>query len=127
LFIGEGAVGKYYNNLVDTGTGNGCSIQGMGNIEIFNNVFANQGTHGIYIAHGSQVVRMKDAPFNIFNNTIYNSGDHGYVFHNNDGGPKRFINNLVVKAKVLHKEKDATTEKYNNIFTNDESMVRFVN
>lgn len=126
LFIGEGTVGRFYNNFIDTGTGTGCQIQGMGDLYIYNNIFANQGGYGIYAAHGSQVIRKPDAPFNIFNNTIYNSGRMAYVFYNGDGGPKRFINNLVVKAPEFTKN-DATTEKENNVFTNDENSVNFGN
>ncbi len=116
LFIGEGTVGKFFGNIIDKGTGHGCSIQGMGNLDIFNNVFANSGENGIYATHGSQVVRR--GYFNIFNNTIYKSGEIGFVFHNNDGGPKRFINNLVIKAKTLHAN-SAQVEMRNNIFSND--------
>ncbi len=118
LFIGEGTVGKFFNNIVDTGTGNGCTIQGMGNLDIYNNLFSNSGEYGIYAVHGSQVVRYKTAPFNIFNNTVYNSGMVGFIFHNNDGGPKRFINNMVIKAGELYR-KSADVEMSNNIFTND--------
>lgn len=125
LFIGEGTVGKFYNNLIETGTGNGCQLQGMGNIDLFNNIFANQQQNGIYAAHGEMVVRIEDAPFNIFNNTIVNSGEHGYIFHNEDGGPKRFINNLIVNAGTLESN-DATTEKRNNLFTNELALVNFL-
>lgn len=118
LFIGEGTTGKFFNNIIDTGTGNGMTIQGIGNLDIFNNLFSNSGEHGIYAVHGSQVVRYKTAYFNIFNNTVYNSGMIGFVFHNNDGGPKRFINNIVVKASELHR-KSAEVEMSNNIFSND--------
>lgn len=126
LFIGEGTVGRFYNNIVDTGTGTGCQIQGMGDLYIYNNVFANQTDYGIYAAHGSMVIRKPGAPFNIFNNTIYNAGRMGYVFYNNDGGPKRFINNLVVNTPIFTKN-DATTEIENNVFTNDEIDVHFFN
>lgn len=125
LFIGEGTVGRFYNNVIDTGTGTGCQIQGMGDLYIYNNVFANQKDYGIYAAHGSMVIRKPDAPFNIFNNTIYNAGRMGYVFYNNDGGPKRFINNLIVKTPRFTK-KDATTELSNNVFTNDILSVNFL-
>lgn len=116
LFIGEGTVGKFFGNVIDTGTGHGCSIQGMGNLDIFNNIFANSGENGIYATHGSQVVRQ--GYFNIFNNTIFKSGEIGFVFHNNDGGTKRFINNMVVQAKTLHAS-SATVEMSNNVFSND--------
>lgn len=126
LLIGDGTVGRFYGNRIDTGTGSGCFIHGMGDLYIYNNVFANQAEYGIYASNGPMVIRKPGAPFNIFNNTIYNSGKMGYVFFNNEGGPKRFINNLVVKTPEFTK-KDATTELSNNVFTNDESVVKFIN
>lgn len=122
LFIGEGTTGRFYNNLIDTGTGNGCQIQGIGNLDIHDNVFINSGENGIYAAHGAQVVRWKDAYFNISNNTIYNSALMGFVFYNNDGGPKTFANNKVVLAGTLTKS-GATVEMVNNVFSNQPEVV----
>ena len=122
LFIGEGTTGKFYENLVDTGTGNGCQIQGMGNLDITNNVFINSGENGIYAAHGSQVIRVKGGYFNISDNTIYNSAKAGFVFYNNDGGPKIFANNKVVLAGTLNK-KGAVVEMKDNLFTNEAGKV----
>lgn len=124
LFIGEGTMGKFYNNVFDTGSGSGCMIQGLGNLDIYNNVFMNQGENGIYVTHGEMVVRLEDAPFNIMNNTIYNSGLYGFVFYDDDGGPKRFVNNLVVKAGTLTKNA-AEVEMANNIFTDNIDSVGF--
>lgn len=118
IFIGEGTTGKFYNNTVDTGTGNGCQIQGLGDLDIFNNVFINSGENGIYGCHGAFVIRKKDGYFNIFNNTIINAEDNGFVFYNDDGGPKRFINNIVSTCGTLYK-KGATIEESHNIFSND--------
>lgn len=126
LFIGEGSTGKYYNNIIDTGSGNGCMIQGLGNIDLYNNVFMNQGGHGIYATGGEQAIRLENAPFNIMNNTVYNSGDFGFVFYGDDGGTKRFMNNLVVKAGTLTKE-SAPVEMENNIFTNNVDSIGFEN
>ncbi|RED95650.1 right-handed parallel beta-helix repeat-containing protein [Marinoscillum furvescens] len=118
LFIGEGTTGKFYNNLVDTGTGNGCQIQGIGNLDIYNNIFYNSGEHGIYASHGKYVKRLKEGYFNIMNNSVINSQKYGFVFYNNDGGPKRFVNNLVANAGTLTKN-GAELEASNNVFTND--------
>lgn len=123
LFIGEGTTGKFYGNIVDKGTGNGCTIQGMGNISLFNNVFANSGEYGIYGAHGPQVVRIPNGYFNIYNNTVYKAGKTGFVFHNNDGGPKRFYNNIVARAATLY-TKSATVDMQNNLLSSTLSSSR---
>lgn len=125
LFIGEGVTGKIYNNLVFGGTGNGIQFQGMGNNDIFNNIVINAGEHGFFGAHGDYVVRIPDGYFNIFNNTIYNSAEIGFVFYNNDGGEKRFINNIIAKAAQLNPN-GASLINSNNILTNDISAIKFV-
>jgi len=126
LFIGEGTNGKFYDNIIDTGSGNGCQVQGLGNLDIYNNLFINCGENGIYATHGQYVKRYKDGYFNFFNNTIYNSTLAGFVFYNEDGGIKRFKNNLVVKAGTLIK-KGSAIETANNLTTNDVSSVKFAN
>lgn len=118
LFIGEGTTGKFYGNIVDTGTGNGCQIQGIGNIDIFNNFFFNSGENGIYAASGHHAYRYPDGYFNITDNIIYNSRDLGFVFYNDKGGIKKFENNMVIKAGTLTKD-GAKVVMNDNIFTNE--------
>lgn len=119
LFIGEGTTGEFYGNIVDSGSGNGCQIQGLGNLYIHDNLFNRSGENGIYAADGPFVVRLPDGYFNISNNTITNSAQAGFVFYNNNGGPKRFSGNLVVGATILMK-KGATVELSDNIFSNEQ-------
>ncbi|MEQ8470477.1 MAG: right-handed parallel beta-helix repeat-containing protein [Marinoscillum sp.] len=118
LFIGEGTTGKFYNNIIDTGTGNGCQIQGIGNLDIYNNVFLKSGEYGIYGCHGAFVKRISNGYFNILNNTIIEAEKAGFVFYNEDGGPKRFINNVVSMSETLIKN-GATLEEHHNILSND--------
>ncbi len=125
LFIGEGTSGKFYGNIVENGTGNGCQIQGLGNLDIFNNLFVSSGGHGIYVTHGEFVVRLKDGYFNIFNNTVLNSGEYGFIFYNDDGGPKRFVNNLVAGAGVLTKNGAKLEMDNNNLFFENLNEVGF--
>lgn len=126
LFIGEGTTGKFFKNIIDTGTGNGCQIQGMGNLTIYNNLFINSGGNGIYASSGPHAFRISDGFFHIYNNTIYNSAEYGFIFHNNDGGVKRFANNLIVKAGTLTKQ-SAEVEMENNLLTNDVASILFLN
>lgn len=125
LFIGGGTTGQFYNNVFDTGTGHGLQNQGYGNLDIYNNVFANSKDNGMYSSNGEFIVRGDDAYFNFFNNTIYNSGEIGFVFHNDEGGTKRFKNNLLIKAGTLVKD-SAPVEMENNIVTNDPESVGFI-
>ncbi len=125
LFIGEGTTGKFYGNIIDTGTGNGCQIQGLGNLDIFNNLIVNSGGHGIYATHGTYVIRLKDGYFNIFNNTVLNSGEYGFIFYNDDGGAKRFVNNIVAGAGVLTKNGARLEQESNNLFLDNISDVGF--
>jgi len=125
LFIGEGTTGKFFRNTIDTGTGTGCQIQGLGNLAIYNNLFLNSGEHGMYGTLGAYSIRLSNGYFNILNNTIYKSAGTGFVFFNNAGGTKRFNNNLVVSAQTLT-QKGATMEQKNNIFSNDITSMKFV-
>jgi hypothetical protein len=117
LFIGEGCTGKYYNNLVLNGTGNGIQYQGMGNVDIFNNVIVNVKGSGFFGAHGQFVYRLPDGYHNIMNNTFINIGDIGFTFYNNDGGVKRILNNVVAGVEGEMSAKGADLDSSNNFFT----------
>lgn len=103
IFIGEGSTGEYYGNIVDTGSGNACQIQGIGNIDFHDNLLLNAGEHGIYASSGKFVVRWSDGYFNIHNNTIFNTQDVGLVFYN-DGGGKKIISQNLVFSRLPYKE-----------------------
>ena len=125
LFIGGGTTGEFYNNYVINGTGHGIQFQGMGNVTIFNNVIANSGDNGFYGAHGTQVYRIPDGYFNIINNTFVNSGNNGFAFFNNDGGPKRLINNVFAGSVEDIYRKGATLDTISNIMTQDIDGLHF--
>ncbi|MEQ8470478.1 MAG: right-handed parallel beta-helix repeat-containing protein [Marinoscillum sp.] len=108
LFIGEGTTGEFYGNIVDTGTGNGCQIQGLGNLDIHDNLFVNSQGNGIYASHGQFVVRLANGYFKIHNNTVINPGEIGLVFYNDAGGEKTFSNNLIFAATPTKKGCKAT-------------------
>lgn len=120
LFIGEGTTGKFYGNIIDTGTGNGFQIQGIGDIDIFNNYIINAGENGIYAASGYHAWRKPDGYFNITDNIIYNSKELGFVFYNDAGGVKKFENNMVILAGQLTKD-GAQVSMSNNLLSNDPS------
>ncbi|GAA3631133.1 right-handed parallel beta-helix repeat-containing protein [Flavivirga jejuensis] len=125
LLIGGGTTGKFYNNFIFEGTGNGIQFQGMGNVDIFNNVIANSGGNGFYGSNGDQVYRIPDGYFNIINNTFVNSGENGFAFFNNEGGTKRLINNIfAVSAEDIYR-KGATIDTISNIMSQNISDLDF--
>lgn len=127
LFIGGGTTGKFYNNYILGGTGHGIQFQGMGNVDIFNNVIANSGDNGFYGASGTQVYRIPNGYFNIINNTFVNSGNNGFAFFNNDGGTKRLLNNIFAGSVEDIFRKGATLDTSNNIMTQNISSLDFSN
>ncbi len=126
LFIGEGSIGQYFGNIIDTGSGSGCQVQGIGNIDLYENYFMNSGENGIYITSGVYVVRWPQAYFNISRNVIFNTQGTGFEFHEAYGGPKNFTDNVVMEAGALM-EQDANVEMDNNILSNDQSIINGTN
>lgn len=125
LFIGEGCTGKYYNNLIMNGNGNGIQYQGMGNVDIFNNVIVNVQGNGFFGAHGQYVYRIPDGYHNIMNNTFVNIGNMGFVFFNNDGGIKRVLNNVIAGVEGNMTSKGADLDSSNNFFTQNVAGLQF--
>ncbi len=121
LFIGEGSTGEYYGNIIDTGSGNGCQIQGLGNIDFHDNLLINPGEHGLYASNGKFVVRLPNGYFNVHNNTILNAKRYGMVFYNDEGGKKIFSQNLVV-GKQPYKE-GSSVILHENAFTQSANSI----
>lgn len=118
LFIGEGTTGEFYGNMIDSGTGNGLQIQGIGNLNIHNNVIHRAGENGIYASHGSYVVRWPDGFFDIHHNVITYAQKDGFVFYNKDGGLKKFSQNMILYAGG-QATKGGPVEYDENYFSND--------
>jgi len=126
LFIGGGTTGKFYNNQVLGGTGHGIQLQGMGNIDIFNNVVVNSGDNSFYASNGVQVYRIPDGYYNIMNNTFVNCGNNGFAFFNNEGGTKRLHNNIIAGAAEDLYRNGAAIDTSHNILTQDIECLDFV-
>ncbi len=126
LFIGEGSTGEYYNNLIMNGTGNGIQYQGMGNVDIFNNVIVNVGDNGFFGAHGQFVYRIPNGYHNIMNNTFVNIGKVGFTFYNDDGGVKRLLNNVFAGVAGDMTSKGAELDSAYNLFTQDVESLGFM-
>lgn len=99
LFIGGGTTGKFYNNYVIGGTGTGIQCQGIGNLDIYNNLVVDSGDYGFFASGGAYITRFPDGYFNIINNTFVNSGNYGFAFFDEGGGVKRLVNNVFAIAE----------------------------
>jgi hypothetical protein len=125
LMLCDGVTGKAYNNLIDTGTGNGIMFQGMGNNDIFNNIVLNAGEDGFNGTASKMGLYLPDGYYRIFNNTIYNSKEDGFTFFSSRGGEKLIMNNLVIKAGGKLYPKGAKVTLANNIFVQDTTLIDF--
>ncbi len=127
LFIGEGTVGEFYNNLILNGTGNGIQYQGAGNVTIHNNIIVNCGESGFYATFGRFSYRIPDGYHNIMNNAFINSKRFGFAFFGVQGGVKRIYNNIVAGSGEDIFRKGAEIDSISNIFTQNISQFNFQN
>lgn len=126
LFLGEGVTGKFYNNVIMNGTGNGIQFQGMGNVDIYGNLVSGAGESGFFGAHGAYVYRIPGGYFNIINNTFVNSGKFGFVFYNEDGGIKRNVNNIIAGAGEALNPNGADMVVEGNLLAESPAEIGFV-
>ncbi len=117
LFIGEGTTGKFYMNFIANSSGDGCKIQGIGNLDVFKNVIVNPGADGINVSQGAYGVRLDDGYFNIRENFIFHPNGYGFVFYNENGGHKEFSDNTVIFTDE-YIGKGAVVELVGNLLTN---------
>ena len=106
--IGGGTTGKCYNNYIANGTGNGMSIFGLGNNDIYNNVIVNSGynyypgepknIHGIFMDDRATI---PGSSFNFYNNTIVNPKADGIRFMGTQSIDNKFYNNIILKPGSL--------------------------
>jgi len=107
--IGGGTTGKCYNNYVANGTGNGMSIFGLGNNDIYNNIIINAGRtyfpndpakriHGIFVDDRATI---SGSSFNFYNNTIVSPKTDGIRFSSVLSRNNRFINNIIINPGSL--------------------------
>jgi hypothetical protein len=106
--VNPGTTGKLYNNYVANGTGNGMTIFGMGNIDVYNNIIINAGydyfpneqknIHGIFV---DDRVTIPGSSFNFFNNTIVNPKADGIRFTSVISKNNKFYNNIILNPGSL--------------------------
>ncbi|MEI6143483.1 MAG: choice-of-anchor Q domain-containing protein [Mariniphaga sp.] len=106
--IGGGTTGKCYNNYIANGSGNGMSIFGLGNNDIYNNIILNSGTYyynesigSIYGIFVDDRATIPNSSFNFYNNTIVNSRNDGIRFMSIISLNNKFYNNIILKPGSL--------------------------
>lgn len=106
IILGGGSTGSIYNNFIKDGEGTGIFTNGLGDINIYNNIILNpgfsndksSGSYGMYITDEFSFPSMY---FNIFNNLITNPKHRGIRFSNELSTNKNLIaNNIIVKSDM---------------------------
>ncbi|WMJ73320.1 discoidin domain-containing protein [Cytophagaceae bacterium ABcell3] len=122
--IGEGTTGKFYNNFIRKGTGNGLIVLAQGDNYIFNNVIVDAGELGIFCdARGTT----PGSDFAFINNTIINPAIAGIWQYSNVTNNK-FYNNIVAGTNSFTLYRNgASSDERNNLFVQDVSEVQFQN
>ena len=106
--LGGGTTGKCYNNYIANGSGNGMSIFGLGNNDIFNNIIVNSGYFyykpeigAIYGIFEDDRTTIPNSSFNFYNNTIVNPRTDGIRFMSTQSINNKFYNNIILKPGSL--------------------------
>ena len=136
--FGEGAPGKFYNNLIKGGKGIGLFILSNGQNTVYNNIIINTGEDGIFCDD-----RTATGPgFKFINNTIINPGTNGIRIYSDLVTMNNVYNNIIVNpgkytsytyprtgndAYVYLLSKTMRVSMANNHFTRDIATMKFAN
>jgi len=109
LQINAGTTGKFFNNYISNGTGNGMTIFGLGNIDVYNNIILNSGynnfptelknVHGIFVDDRGTI---SGSSFNFYNNTIVNPKADGIRFYSVLSKNNKFQNNIILNPGSIN-------------------------
>jgi hypothetical protein len=132
LFMGEGATGKIYNNVIKNGDGvtNGSALQysGVGNFEIYNNVVSVSGNEdGLYSFWEIKGARFTYGYWNVYNNTIYhaNVAKKAIQFSDDLTGNKRLYNNIAAGGDGTIGFSSTNLDSANNYINADTAVFKF--
>jgi hypothetical protein len=136
--FGEGAPGRFYNNLIKGGKGIGLFILSNGQNTVYNNIIVNTGEDGIFCDD-----RTATGPgFKFINNTIINPGTNGMRIYSDLVTMNNVYNNIIVNpgkytsytyprsgndAYVYLLSKTMRVTMSNNHFTRDVATLKFAN
>ena len=135
--VGEGSIGKVYNNFIKGGTGKAIFVQGLGKTDVFNNLIINPGTASIQMALLGSALPTDIVPpgsflgpIRVMNNTIINPSTSETVKESLAGAPGNLIyNNLVVggPSNWLRLRGDTDWKNTNNLYIPLIADAKFVN
>lgn len=146
ILIGGGSNCDCYNNKIFDGKGDGIDILGFGNHKIYNNLIVRPGIsykpqdgptsyqkHGIWVGN---VATDQDAEIFIYNNTIISPKTHGMKLTNVSITSYKLYNNIISEPSsysilggdsYLNINILIIYQLANNLFTNQESFIQFIN
>lgn len=101
IILGGGSTGSIYDNIIKEGEGTGIFTNGLGDINIYNNIIINpgktnnqsSGQYGIYATDASAYPGMY---FNVYNNLILHPKKTGILLVNSLSSEKNVIQNNVI-------------------------------
>lgn len=146
ILIGGGSDCDCYNNKIFDGKGDGIDVLGFGNHKIYNNLIVRPGMsyhpndgstnypkHGIWVGN---VVTSPNAEMFIYNNTIISPKTHGIKLANVSISSYKIYNNIIsepssynilTENSYLNYNLLITYQKENNLFSNMEDDIKFIN
>jgi len=111
--INSGTTGKCYNNYIAEGTGNGMTIFGLGNNDIYNNIIHDAGFSGIFLDDRGTI---PESSFNFFNNTIVSPKADGIRFYSVISKNNKFHNNIIINpGSIITYSKYSKQTPYINV------------
>jgi hypothetical protein len=91
--IGAGTTGDFFNNIINTGTGDAISFFGGGGNRLYNNLIINAGKSAIF--HNDKEA-VKGRSYQIMNNTIVHPGEFGITVISSNTWTNQLFNNVIV-------------------------------
>jgi hypothetical protein len=106
ITLGGGSTGSVFDNIIEEGEGTGVFTNGLGDINIYNNIIINpgktnnqsSGNYGIYATDASAYPGMY---FNIYNNLILHPKKTGILLVNSLSNDRNTIQNNVISTNNL--------------------------
>ena len=90
--IGAGTTGDFFNNYINSGTGDAISFFGGGGNRLFNNLIINAGNSAIF--HNDREA-VKGRNYQIMNNTIIDPAEFGITVISGNTWTNRLYNNII--------------------------------
>lgn len=125
--LGEGTGGRFYNNWIEDGPGNGLIVMGIGDNVIYNNVIKDAGSSGVFCDERGMPT---GDGFKYFNNTIVNPASNGITIYADLVDLNHIKNNLIVNPGgefVKKLNNNVAVDMSHNLFADTMAEAGFVN